>query len=272
LLLREHKVSAAGEWTPQLPGWLFLRVHNGSGYLWRPAKPVPVDTGDMVVLCGAASAPLRASQLGEMALQYFQVLPELLTGLLSAMEWQRLAAANAPESAPRHFAATSPLAQQFASMTRGAAGNTLLLRCQMLHLTAVVFAEHLPATDESGEANLSARERFEQLVLRMPAAELQYRSITELAKMCGCSVRHFSRLFRDYFGQSLAPKKTELRLQRAQSLLADTNAKIIDVAMDSGFQHVGLFTTVFKREFGVTPSEWRRRRQSKRNGKKPVAP
>jgi AraC-like DNA-binding protein len=83
--------------------------------------------------------------------------------------------------------------------------------------------------------------------------------------MCRCSVRHVSRQIKSYFGHSLAPKKTELRLQKARELLEGTDAKIIDVAMESGFQHVGLFTAVFKKHFRVTPSKWRTRHQMKSN-------
>ena len=56
----------------------------------------------------------------------------------------------------------------------------------------------------------------------------------------------------------LRAHQTELRLQRALQLLADADAKIINVAYESGYRHLGLFNAMFKKRFGVTPSEWRR--------------
>jgi len=41
-------------------------------------------------------------------------------------------------------------------------------------------------------------------------------------------------------------------------LLADSNAKIINIAYDSGCRHLGLFNAMFKKRFGLTPVEWRR--------------
>ena len=58
----------------------------------------------------------------------------------------------------------------------------------------------------------------------------------------------------------LRARQIELRLQRARQLLTDSDAKIINVAYDSGYRHLGLFNAMFKKRFGVTPSEWRRSR------------
>jgi len=101
------------------------------------------------------------------------------------------------------------------------------------------------------------RERFRQLVGKMSESELATRSLTQLAEELHCSERHFSRLFREEFHISLRSRQTELRLQRARQLLAESDAKIISVAYESGYRHLGLFNAMFKRRFGVTPSQWR---------------
>ena len=76
----------------------------------------------------------------------------------------------------------------------------------------------------------------------------------DLAGQLNCSERHFSRLFREEFGVPLRARQIELRLQRARQLLADSDAKIINVAYDSGYQHLGLFNVMFKKRFGMTPA------------------
>src|SRR6185312_2620775 len=101
------------------------------------------------------------------------------------------------------------------------------------------------------------RERFRRLVGQMTEAELSECSLAELAAQLHCSERHFSRLFREEFGVPLRARQIELRLQRARQLLTEADSKIINVAYDSGYRHLGLFNTMFKKRFGVTPSEWR---------------
>ena len=98
----------------------------------------------------------------------------------------------------------------------------------------------------------------------MPDAELATRSLPELAVLLSCSERHFSRLFREQFGVPLRSRQTELRLQRASQLLADANSKIINVAYESGYRHLGLFNAMFKKRFGMTPSEWREQNRCSR--------
>jgi Helix-turn-helix domain len=40
--------------------------------------------------------------------------------------------------------------------------------------------------------------------------------------------------------------------------LRNLDSKIIHVAEECGFNHLGLFNTCFKRRFGVSPGEWRK--------------
>lgn len=271
LVLHEASVPAATEWSVNLQGWLFLCVLRGEGCAFREKTPLLLSEGDAIVIAPGCACQLRASQLGELRVQYFQIFSELLTGVLSSSERQHLeSAARHARNFPRHLAATSPFARQFAVLDKLAtAGNTLLARCEMLHLSAMILTEHLPPPAPPPNHVLTAKQRFAALMTQMVESDLQHQSPEELARQCGCGVRHFSRLFRNHFGHSLVPKRIELCLHKAKQLLEETDAKIIDVAMDSGFNHVGLFTTRFKKRFGYTPSEWRKRKchPTKTNGK-----
>ena len=52
----------------------------------------------------------------------------------------------------------------------------------------------------------------------------------------------------------------EQRLARAQTLLADGDRQIQQVADQVGFRNAGDFATAFKRRFGLTPRDYRKRR------------
>jgi len=88
---------------------------------------------------------------------------------------------------------------------------------------------------------------------------LQGLSVDDLARRCGCSRRHLSRLVREHCDCSLASIRIELRLDKAADILRTTHNKVIDVAMECGFNHVGSFTSKFRRRFGVTPGKWRKK-------------
>jgi AraC-like DNA-binding protein len=65
-------------------------------------------------------------------------------------------------------------------------------------------------------------------------------------------------MFRKQFKTSIRAKQTELRLEKARQLLADTDDRILNIAHESGYRHMGFFNAAFKRKFGITPSDWRR--------------
>jgi len=50
---------------------------------------------------------------------------------------------------------------------------------------------------------------------------------------------------------------TELRLYRAQSALADSDEKIVNIALDAGFGSMSQFYEIFHRATGLTPQKWR---------------
>ena len=66
-------------------------------------------------------------------------------------------------------------------------------------------------------------------------------------------------MFRKHFNTSIRAKQADLRLDKARQLLAETNQKIVTVATESGYRHLGFFNTTFKKRFGMTPSEWRKK-------------
>jgi AraC-like DNA-binding protein len=83
-------------------------------------------------------------------------------------------------------------------------------------------------------------------------------SVPELAARFGCSRRHLTRLFHQFFGSSIAEFRMELRLMKVASLLRNPNVKIINIAEQCGFNQLGHFNSCFKRRFGVSPARWRK--------------
>ena len=72
---------------------------------------------------------------------------------------------------------------------------------------------------------------YPTIIQQMPENELVRHTPEQLATLCECSTRHFSRLFRKHFGTSVRSRQTELRLLKARQLLLETDAKITSVAL-----------------------------------------
>ncbi len=262
LILQEITLLPSGEWTPPTPGWTIVRVAEGMGYWLQGGGARELNAGDGFAATESGRLVIRASQLGQLKLQYFCVQPELLNGLITVAEGHQLTEVgkNATTRAIA-FGANDPVGQKFSRLAAQPQRENLAIRSALLQLWSQAIAGVLAAAPVE-ENNHKLHERFCHLLAQMPDAEFATRSLTELAAQLNCSERHFSRLFRAEFGVPLRKRQTELRLQRARQLLADANAKIINVAYESGYRHLGLFNAMFKKRFGVTPSEWRQQNLS----------
>ena len=83
--------------------------------------------------------------------------------------------------------------------------------------------------------------------------------VDDLAAAAGLSRAHFSREFRRAFGESPHAYLLTRRLERAASLLRNTDRSVADICLSVGLQSVGSFTTSFTRTFGESPIAYRAR-------------
>jgi len=79
-----------------------------------------------------------------------------------------------------------------------------------------------------------------------------------LAEKYSLSEGHLRRLFRFAFKQPLPGYIHSRRLTASLDDLLKTESKIIDIALDNGFEYEQSYIRAFKREFGITPGELRK--------------
>ena len=84
--------------------------------------------------------------------------------------------------------------------------------------------------------------------------------LSDRAKRYGFNEKYIGRLFKSTTDVSFTHYVNLLRLNHAKNLLLSTEKSIIEVALDSGFENVTYFNRCFKRELGLTPTEFRRQR------------
>lgn len=83
-------------------------------------------------------------------------------------------------------------------------------------------------------------------------------SVDKLADELGLSPKYLSRLFKQITGKTIMDSVNELRLSKAQNLLLNTQEQILDIAIASGYSSSSYFHKIFKKEFGITPTEYRK--------------
>jgi AraC-like DNA-binding protein len=84
-------------------------------------------------------------------------------------------------------------------------------------------------------------------------------SSSDLARKLGLSTRYIQDLLQET-GWSLGERVLELRLQKAQTMLADRRhdrLKVSDIALACGFNGIAYFNQCFRRRFGASPMQFR---------------
>jgi AraC family transcriptional regulator len=83
-------------------------------------------------------------------------------------------------------------------------------------------------------------------------------SLADIAASAGLSPYHFLRVFRSVTGMPPFRYLTRLRIDAARRLLLDGDLSVTEVAALCGFGSASQFSTAFRREAGLSPSEFRR--------------
>ena len=83
-------------------------------------------------------------------------------------------------------------------------------------------------------------------------------TISELSATYRKNEKYLGRLFKREIGLSFGEYVLTKRLKKAEKLLKTTNEKIIEIALECGFDNISYFNRVFKKKNGVSPSEYRR--------------
>jgi len=83
-------------------------------------------------------------------------------------------------------------------------------------------------------------------------------SMAQVARAGGRHEIHLAREFRLFFGASVFAYVRWLRVEHAARLLLDSRKSITEIALDCGFSSQSHLCREFRRQLGVTPSDYRR--------------
>ena len=83
-------------------------------------------------------------------------------------------------------------------------------------------------------------------------------SLSVLAEQFHLSAQYISQLFKSEIGVGFLAYLTNIRMEQAKKLLLSTSLSIAEVSEQSGYSDYRVFTKVFKKAEGITPSQYRR--------------
>jgi AraC family transcriptional regulator len=86
--------------------------------------------------------------------------------------------------------------------------------------------------------------------------------INMVVQQSGYSTTHFYRIFQAFMGEAIKEYIIKRKLSNAAIELAVTNKRLIEVAIDYGFNSQEVFTRAFTKLFHITPGRYRKSKSS----------
>lgn len=85
--------------------------------------------------------------------------------------------------------------------------------------------------------------------------------VTEIAAQCHLSYSAFAVRFREHYGQTCKEYIEKMRICKAEEYLLFTDLEISDISSETGFTDASHFIKCFRKHHGMTPGQFRLRRE-----------
>ncbi len=84
-------------------------------------------------------------------------------------------------------------------------------------------------------------------------------TLEDLSKVFQYSIKHLSRLVKRQTGMSPIQYLIHVRMEKAKTMLENTDAKLNEIAKRTGYNDLFYFSNHFKKNIGISPTEYRKR-------------
>lgn len=128
-----------------------------------------------------------------------------------------------------------------------------LLRAILVELKRIISGEVMDA----GKHTYS-EQRVQALIAGLSSSCDHHWTLAEMTENCGIQRTQLIKVFQKMTGSTPMEYLFRMRMERAKTLLRETDIKITDIALECGYGTSQYFANTFKQATGATPSEFRK--------------
>lgn len=128
-----------------------------------------------------------------------------------------------------------------------------MCRCFLYELLILFYRYGYPKKKESIPSNQAAVQDAAKYIAEHYNASLSLPNLAERYAMSPC---HFSRTFKSYTGLGVNEYINLMRISHAEKMLASGQYSVTEVAAQCGYNNSDYFSSVFKKNKGMTPRNW----------------
>ncbi|MBA4687119.1 MAG: helix-turn-helix transcriptional regulator [Candidatus Galacturonibacter soehngenii] len=137
----------------------------------------------------------------------------------------------------------------------------LAIYAQLVHLFVMLGRNRLSNTDIFPNVRIYKQkeymQKFNSVLDYIDSHYMEELTLDDVASYSGFSKYHFTRLFKQYSDSTFYDYLSFKRIKAAESLLAEPNLSITEIALQAGFSSISTFNRIFKNQKNCTPSEYR---------------
>lgn len=257
-----RRVEVAQRWSPAASA--VEQVHliivlRGEGALSLEAAMMPLSAGELLVVGGRQRLQLDAvGACAGLTIAHGVLDATLLDGrdLFDFIAAQHAYGVEAQGG--------GALAQALGPPAPGEAGSAALMICLIRRVVARLLRERWSAQAQVGDEKLRAqRQRLSKIIDLMRKDPARRYTLQDLAGVAGMSRTAFHKMFTETYGNSPLVLLREMRLSRAQELLADSSLSIKTISARLGYRSRSHFWQAFKQAYGMAPESYRHHAQAR---------
>ncbi len=146
-----------------------------------------------------------------------------------------------------------------ADYEKGGASANLRVKLHLAELLTLLYDNnYLISNEEKAEADSYQVENIQKAITYIKENYEKKIKISEVSDYVGMSEQYFCRYFKKNVGKTLTEYINEIRIDKATEMLGNTDEKVIDIAVQCGYDNISYFIKRFKRMKGISPLEYRK--------------
>ncbi len=132
-------------------------------------------------------------------------------------------------------------------------GYLEILRCSLIEI--IILTMRKMDTERNFELGDSTCEQIKHYVNENYMKNI---SLSDISRKLNFSLPYLSRLFSCKAGICFSDYLQNVRIEQSLKILANTNAKLFEVAQLVGYSDIKFFTKIFKKKMNMTPGKYRK--------------
>lgn len=249
--------------------WTIVYIKRGIGMYLLDSDLRPVNQGDIIILPPKLSYSFCAQELGdEYNINVDAVVIRFnnawLTNLLAVFGSMNKVVLSIREMVDP-YAVEGPKWMTISRLldelvTAGSARKPVII-LEVLELIST-RRDLIKILETSPYESLSLDEKVERVDRYIATHVLTKVTLEDVADYVGMNRTYFCMFFKKHYGKGFADHLNDLRIEKACSLLLQSDRTMFEIALECGFKTVPYFNRAFKRSKGLTPGEYRKKQQS----------